>query len=107
MAEGLPLNEPAVGVANNVDSDESEYEAINPPVCRDKKKTIKQRKKQLRLKQEEQKRNEAREQKKKALDICKWEYLCNINIIQLLCFIPILIRYVFFLCIESNLSWMK
>lgn len=71
MSEGLPKNETAVHVTINVDSDDSEYEAINPPVTRDKKKTLKQRKKLLRLKQEEQKRKEAKEQRKKALDICK------------------------------------
>lgn len=72
MSEGLPFTE-KVEQEEHQDDDESEgeYKAINPPVTREKKKTIKQRKKELRLKQEELKRQEAKEQKKKALDICK------------------------------------
>lgn len=71
MSEGLPQSGTTIDFAKDIDSDDSEYQAINPAVTRDKKKTIKQKKKQLRLKQEEQKRKEAKEQKKKSLDICK------------------------------------
>lgn len=71
MSEGLPIAENAPKDAEEEDESDGEYEAINPPVTREKKKTIKQRKTQLRLKQEEQKRREVKEQKKKAQDISK------------------------------------
>ncbi len=71
MSEGLPFhNEPDEPKTEEMEED-SEYKAINPPVTREKKKTIQQRKKQQRLKQEEEKRKETKAQKKKALDICR------------------------------------
>ncbi|XP_065207482.1 ribosome biogenesis protein NOP53 [Planococcus citri] len=79
MSEGLPISNSNAGKDTQDESDVSdgEYKAINPPVTREKKKTIKQRKKLLKLKQEELQRQEDKEQKKKVQDISKIRTIMN------------------------------
>lgn len=70
LTEGLP------GFTNDtnteVNEDTSEFKAINPPTTRDNQKTLKKRKIQRRLRNEERQRMNAKIEKKKVSDLYRY-----------------------------------
>ncbi|VVC39985.1 Ribosome biogenesis protein Nop53/GLTSCR2 [Cinara cedri] len=73
LTEGLPgFSNDTVDVANE---DTSEFKAINPPTTRDNQKSIKKRKIQRRLRNEERQRINAKVEKKKISDLYRLRYI--------------------------------
>lgn len=59
-----------------VNEDTSEFKAINPPTTRDNQKSIKKRKIQRRLRNEERQRMNVKVEKKKISDLYRYPFLC-------------------------------
>ncbi|XP_060867100.1 ribosome biogenesis protein NOP53-like [Metopolophium dirhodum] len=73
LTEGLPgFTDDTV---KEVNEDTSEFKAINPPTTRDNQKTIKKRKTQRRLRNEERQRMNAKIEKKKISDLYRLRYI--------------------------------
>lgn len=95
LTEGLPgfTDETAV----EINEDTSEFKAINPPTTRDNQKTIKKRKIQRRLRNEERQRQNVKIEKKKISDLYRYNYFVYTSVPNkwIIDFITIIILYYF------------